>query len=279
MRLASKIAIVTGAGRGIGRAIAEAMAEEGGRIVLVSRTQTEIEDVERSIRASGGQAHAVVCDVSDRAQVQRMITGTIESLGTIDILVNNAGRLTPVGAFSTVDLDEWLATLNLNLGSVLYCTQAVLPTMLNQRSGKIINLSGGGATSPFPSFTAYGASKTAVIRFTETLAQELKSSNIQVNAIAPGAVYTKLTESILAAGDLAGDKASEDAQRTRETGGADPRDAAELAVFLASSDSDGLTGRLLSAIWDDWRTLTPERIGSIAATDLFTLRRVVPEGN
>ena len=148
--------------------------------------------------------------------------------------------------------------------------------MIKAGSGKIINMSGGGATSPRANFTAYGVSKAALVRFTETLAEELKPHNIQVNAIAPGAVRTQMTEEIVIAGQLAGSRELQQAQGILREGGDSAENAAELAVFLASAESDGITGRLISAVWDDWRHLG-EHSEEIAASDLYTLRRVVPK--
>lgn len=276
MKLEDKVAVVTGAGRGIGKAIALAFAREGADLVLAARTMTELEETASGVRALGRNALAVKCDVARRGDVTAMVGTALERFGRVDILVNNAGRITPLGPLVDSDPEEWLATISVNLGGVFRCCQAVLPIMLRQGVGKIINLSGGGATSASPYFSAYGASKTAVIRLTETLAEELKEDNIQVNAIAPGAVYTRMTGEILRAGRAAGEKPLDEASRVQETGGTDPGKAAVLAVFLASDESDGLTGRLLSAVWDDWQSMTPTRVQEIQRTDWYTLRRVVP---
>jgi NAD(P)-dependent dehydrogenase (short-subunit alcohol dehydrogenase family) len=149
--------------------------------------------------------------------------------------------------------------------------------MIHQGGGKVINLSGGGATSPRPYFSAYAASKSAVVRLTETLAEELKPFNIQVNAIAPGAVYTKMTREILAAGSAAGERALAEARRVQEEK-TTPKAAAKLALFLASPESGGLTGRLISAVWDDWRSL-PSRLEEVMVSELYTLRRIATDSS
>jgi 3-oxoacyl-[acyl-carrier protein] reductase len=148
--------------------------------------------------------------------------------------------------------------------------------MIRQRRGKIINLSGGGATSPLPNFSAYAASKAAIVRLTETLAEEVKGFSIQVNAIAPGAVNTRLVDEILAAGPAAGEEMLARTRRQKETGGVSPEQAAALAVFLASEESDGLSGRLISAVWDDWQNMNG-RIDQIMASELYKLRRVTED--
>src|SRR3989304_3857404 len=210
--LESRVSVITGGSRGIGKAIARAFLSEGSARVLAAR---------------------------------------------------GAGALGGAG---------W-DPLRTNLRGPSLAPRFVLPQMLRQGRGKIINLAGGGASSPFPRFSAYATSKAAVVRLTETLAEELKGSGIDVNAIAPGAVNTRLLDQVLEAGDAAGDQFLNCARRQREEGGTPPEKAAELAVFLASDKSNGLTGRLISAVWDEWPEMAL-RIPEIMASDLYTLRRV-----
>ena len=274
MKLAGKAAIITGAGRGIGRAIALAFAQEGADVLVASRTLPEVAEVADETRALGRHALALKVDVSNRDEVERMVAQGLEELGKVDILVNNAGTYGSIGPLADNDPEEWVQTVSINLFGAFYCARAVLPFMIRERRGKIINLSGGGASSPLPNFSAYAASKAAIVRLTETLAEEVKLFNIQVNAIAPGAVNTRLMDEVLAAGAAAGDKMLAQARRQKEAGGVPPERAAALAVFLASNDSGGLSGRLISAVWDDWESMNG-RIDQIMASDLYTLRRVV----
>jgi 3-oxoacyl-[acyl-carrier protein] reductase len=273
MKLKDRVAIVTGSGRGIGRAIALAMAEQGADVVVAARTLAELEATAARIRSLGRRALIVQADVSAKQEVKAMVNGALGEFGRIDILVNNAGVQPPIGPLWENDPDEWLRTILINLGGVFLCCQAVIPVMIRQGGGKIINLSGGGATSPRPFFSAYAASKAAIVRLTETLAEEVKQHNIQVNAIAPGVVTTRMTEQVLAAGPAAGEEMLARSRRQKETGGVPPERAAALALFLASDESDGLTGRLISAVWDDWRSL-PSRLEKVMATELYTLRRI-----
>jgi NAD(P)-dependent dehydrogenase (short-subunit alcohol dehydrogenase family) len=275
MKLDGRVAIVTGGGRGIGRAIAGALAQEGARLVVAARTLSEVEETAAQIRGRGGRAMAVRADVSEPAEVEALVDVARGEFSGLDVLVNNAGIQGPIGSLMENDPDEWLRAIRVNLGAVFLCCRAVLPTMIGQRRGKIINLSGGGATSPRPRFSAYSVAKAGIVRLTETLAEELKSHNVQVNAIAPGAVYTSMTESVLTAGTAAGERALADARRVKMEE-ASPRAAAALAVFLASDESNVLTGRLISAVWDDWRGL-PTRLRHVNASDLYTLRRVVEQ--
>jgi 3-oxoacyl-[acyl-carrier protein] reductase len=146
--------------------------------------------------------------------------------------------------------------------------------MISQNYGKIINLSGGGAANPHPCFSAYAASKAAVVRFTETISEEIKDCNIQANAIAPGGIATRLQDEVIAAGELAGKEALANAKEIKATGGTPIATPAALAVFLASDESKGLTGKLISAVWDDWQNMK-QMIPEIASSDIYTLRRVV----
>jgi 3-oxoacyl-[acyl-carrier protein] reductase len=145
--------------------------------------------------------------------------------------------------------------------------------MIKQCSGKIINLSGGGAASPHPCFSAYATSKAAVVRFTETISEEVKEFNVQANAIAPGGIATRLQDEVIAAGELAGAEALANAKKIKATGGTPLDKPASLAVFLASDESKGLTGKLISAVWDDWQNMGTQ-ISDIMSSDIYTLRRI-----
>ena len=276
-RLKDRVAIVTGAGRGIGKEIAMGLAREGARVVAAARTPAEIESTAGEIASRGGEAIAVPVDVSNAPQVNALARTALDRFGRIDVLINNAGTFGPIGPLVSNDSEAWVNTIMVNLGGTFLCTRAVLPGMVERRRGKIINLSGGGAASSRPNFTAYAASKAAIIRFTESVAKEVAEHNVQVNAMAPGPVFTRLTESILRAGEAAGTEALEEAYRQQRSGNPTLPDAVALAVFLASDESDGLSGRFISAVWDDWRAI-PAQMDRITSSDLYTLRRVVPTG-
>ena len=191
--------------------------------------------------------------------------------------MSNAGVHGPLGPIEDVDWDAWVEAININLLGTVLCCRSVVPWMRRQRAGKIILLSGGGATAPLPRVSAYAASKAAVVRFGETLAEEVKDAGISVNSVAPGALNTRLLDQVLAAGpETVGAAFHERAVRQSQAGGTPLETPADLIAFLASSASDGVTGRLLSAVWDDWRHL-PERRAQLADSDVYTLRRIVPE--
>jgi NAD(P)-dependent dehydrogenase (short-subunit alcohol dehydrogenase family) len=225
------------------------------------------------VRSLGRRGLSIVADVSSPTEVQRAVTHALETFGRIDILVNNAGVQSPIGPLVDNNPDEWTQTFATNLFGPFFFLQAVLPGMIAQGHGKVINLSGGGATSPRPNFSAYASSKAALVRLTETLAEELRPYNIQVNAVAPGAVNTRMLDEMLRAGAAAGVELTE--ARNRKTQGGTPVElVAELVRFLASDVSDGLTGKLISAPHDDWRTWDARRIAGLANSSWYTLRRL-----
>ena len=272
MRLAGKVAIITGAGRGIGRAIALAYAREGARLTLAARTLGELEETAHQAESMGTKACVISTDVVDQAQVENMVRKTLDRFSTIDILVNNAGVAGPVGALQNNDVPYWIRTIQVSLVGTYLCCRAVLPAMLRQNQGKIINISGAGGRA-LRHMSAYGSAKAAIERLTETLSLELAGKNVQVNVMGPGAQHTRMVEEIL---DSA--KAFNDTQLIEYSQQALARKAsmervAELAVFLASDASGNLSGRLISAVTDEFLSLAP-RIPDIMASDAYTLRRV-----
>lgn len=273
MKLRGKIALITGGSRGIGQAIALAFAREGATVVVASRTASELNVTVSQVEASGAEALAFEADVSCVEDVSRLVDFVLQKFCRIDVLVNCAGIFGPIGPLVKNDAAKWIETININLIGTVLCCKAVLPSMIRQRSGKIINLSGGGAASPYPCFSAYATSKAAVVRFTETISEELRDYNIQANAIAPGGVATRLQDEVIAAGELAGKEALLNAERIKMIGETTLDKPAALAVFLASEDSKGLSGKLISAVWDDWQNMI-EKIPEITASDIYTLRRV-----
>jgi 3-oxoacyl-[acyl-carrier protein] reductase len=191
--------------------------------------------------------------------------------------VNNAAIQGPIGPVWENDWEKWQATLQVNLLSPVALCRAVLPSMMKNRYGKIINLSGGGATQARPKFSAYASAKSGLVRFSETLAEEVKTFNIDVNCIAPGVMNTEMLNEIVRAGaEKTGDKEFSDACKHAGTDSSALDRAAELCVFLASSQSDGVTGKLISAVWDPWKEL-PSYIHDIKNSDIYTLSRFLPK--
>ena len=276
MILKDKVSIITGGSRGIGKAIATAFAKEGSNLILVARTMSELEATKREIESlSATRVEIFRGDVSQPREVKELVEFSLKEFASVDILVNCAGVPGPIGLTCDIDTEKWLETLLINLYGTFLCIKAVFPIMIKNKRGKIINFSGGGAVSPRPRFSAYSASKGAVVRLTETLAEEVKEYNICINAISPGAVNTKMLDAVLEAGEAAGEELVK-AIKQKQEGGTPPERAAELSLFLASSKSDGLTGRLISAVWDNWREI-PQHLNEIMASDIHTSRRITPK--
>ncbi|HSQ67049.1 MAG TPA: SDR family oxidoreductase [Polyangiaceae bacterium] len=273
-KLAGKVAIVTGGSRGIGLAIARGLGVEGARVAIASRTARELEAARVKLAGEGIETLARVTDVARYEDVSALVAEVTRQWGRIDVLVNNAGINGAIGRLDECDLAEWKRAIEVNLFGTMHACRAVLPAMRAQRSGKIVNLAGGGVGGPgvAPRVSAYATSKAAVVQFTESLARELVEDGIQMNAIAPGAVVTEMTAAVVAAGpEKAGKELYERTLKQRESGGEPPELAANLVVWLASDASGALTGKMLSAKWDKVATID---VPSANKSSLFALRRI-----
>jgi len=262
--------LITGAGRGIGKRLALGFAAAGAHVGLLARSKAELDLAKLEIEHAGGVALRFRADVRDFEQICAAVDRMRVHFGSLDILIAAAGSQGPIGPLVNVKPSEFADTVEINLMGVLHACQAVLPHMIERRSGKIIVLSGGGAAYARPNFAAYAASKAAVVRMVETLAEEVRDKNIQVNCLAPGGTYTSMTDEILHAGEKAGQKEIDDAQQVRLTGGVAPAKQVELAMFLASDKSNHISGKLLH-VNDDWKRLRDTNMHPEA----YTLRRVL----
>lgn len=278
--LIGRAALITGANQGLGLAIARAFVKAGASVMLCARDEKLLAEAGMTLRKETAAGQKVIwssADVSDPVAVERIVVQTAEQLPGFCILVNNAGVYGPKGPLEAVDWTEWKRAVEINLfGSVLIC-RAVVPHFKRRHYGKIIQLSGGGATKALPFISAYAASKTAIVRLAETLAEEVRDDHIDVNALAPGPLNTRLLDEVLNAGPArVGQVFYDQALRQKAKGGVPLELGAGLAVFLASAASDGITGRLISAQWDDWQHL-PARKDALRETDVYTLRRITPK--
>lgn len=274
--LRGRTAIITGSNQGLGKAIAKAYLEAGANVVLCARGEKLLGDAADELRRlDAGKVAWVTADVSRDADVQEVVERTLAEFGHFEILVNNAGVYGPKGSIDDVPWDQWMDSLLINIGGSVNFSRQVLPHFKQRRYGKIIQLSGGGATNPLPRISAYATSKAAIVRFAETLAVEVREYNIDVNSIAPGALNTRLLDEVLAAGpDLVGAEFFARAERQHAQGGTPLDVPSRLAVFLGSSRSDGITGKLISSVWDDWQSF-PEHLEELNKSDVYTLRRIV----
>ena len=276
-KLAGKRAVITGASQGLGKAISETFLREGASILICARSAGELEETRQQLEQTApGRIHARVCDVGVERDIDRLAADAESLLGGVDILVANAGVYGPKGPLEDVDWTEWIQAIQINLIGTVYCCRAFLPILKRARRAKVLILSGGGATKPLPFLSAYAASKAAVVRFGETLAEEVKPLGIDVNMVAPGALNTRLLNEVLDAGpEKVGEAFYQAALKQQRSGGTPLELGAELCAFLASPAGDGVTGRLISAQWDPWQRLH-EFQAELEGTDIYTLRRIVP---
>jgi NAD(P)-dependent dehydrogenase (short-subunit alcohol dehydrogenase family) len=262
--------LVTGAGRGIGKRLAIGFAAKGARVGLLARSKAELDLCRLEIEHAGGNALRIRADVSDYEQVTAAVERMRVQFGSpVQVLVCAAAVQGHIGPFAESSPKSWAEVVQTNLTGVMNACRAVLPHMIQRRSGKILVLTGRGPSLARPNFAVYAATKAAVASFVESLADELLDHNVQINCLAPGSSYTHMTDQILAAGERAGWRELEDARHVRMTGGVPAEKQIELALFLASEESNHVTGRLIH-IQDDWKRL---RDGSMKP-DLYTLRRV-----
>jgi 3-oxoacyl-[acyl-carrier protein] reductase len=275
--LANKQAIITGANQGLGLEIARKFVLAGADLMLCARNASMLENARTELAglATAGQKIVTqVADVSLESDVHSVVAQTLKLLGGCHILVNNAGVYGPKGEIESVDWADWMMAMQINVYGSVLMSRAVLPHFKAQRYGKVIQLSGGGATNPLPRISAYAVSKAAIVRYAETLAEEVRGTGIDVNSIAPGALNTRMLDEILQAGPKkVGQAFYERSVKQKETGGASLNKGADLALFLASSASDGITSKLISAVWDDWEHW-PEHLNELSSSDVYTLRRI-----
>ncbi len=277
MKLTGKRALITGASQGLGRNIAALFANEGCSVLICARNRQELREAREEIeRTANAEVFEQSADISQESDVQDLVSATQGKLGGLDVLVCNAGVYGPKGSIDSVPWESWVHAIQINLLGTVMCCRSFLPLLKQSTRGKIILLSGGGATKPLPNLSAYAASKAAVVRFGETLAEEVREHGIDVNSVAPGALNTRMLQEVLEAGaDKVGSHFYNSALKQQASGGTPLEKGSDLCVYLASSDSDGITGKLISAVWDPWQKFS-EHQDDLKQTDVYTLRRIVP---
>jgi len=275
-----KTVLLTGASRGLGRHIAEAFWSQGADIFLVARSAEALTTLCGRLAAGGREVQRAghfAVDLAAPDTPARIFDALQRFSGRLDVLVNNAAIVGPIGPLEENDWAQWQNAIQVNLLAPVALCRLAIQHMKSQGGGSIVNISGGGATSPRPCFSAYATAKAGLVRFTETIAAEAAHYGIRINAIAPGAMNTEMHDAVLRAGPtLAGESEYRKALEQAERGGTSPATAAELAVFLASDAAAGINGRLISAVWDPWKNLAAHA-AELARSDVYTLRRIVPE--
>jgi NAD(P)-dependent dehydrogenase (short-subunit alcohol dehydrogenase family) len=277
--LHGRTALITGGTQGLGLEIALHYLRAGvAGVCICGRDGDALSAARKQLvdaAADGQRVVAEAADVSNADAVERLVSTTLEHFPDLTILVNNAGIYGPKGEIEEIDWSEWARAIEINLFGSVLPTRALVRHFKRRGYGKIVQLSGGGATNPLPGLSAYAASKAAIVRFAETLAEELREHHVDVNAVAPGALNTRMLDEVLAAGpERVGQRFYERALEQQRSGGVPLARGAELAVWLASATSDGVTAKLLSALWDPWSQL-PAHLSDLDS-DVYTLRRIVP---
>jgi NAD(P)-dependent dehydrogenase (short-subunit alcohol dehydrogenase family) len=273
--VSNKIVVITGGGQGIGKNMALTFAKLGSKVIICSRTRQDLEDVEKEIKDFGGFCESYVVDVAIYSQVEKFFQNVIKKHGVIDVLITCAGIYGPIGSLDENDIEDWKKAIGINLLGTVNSVKSIMPFMKHRKEGKIITLCGGGIGGPniVPNFSAYTTSKAAIAGFTEALSKELLDYNVQINAISPGAVNTRLLDIALKAGEKAGKEFLEKCRRQKLEGGTPPEKSAGLVVFLASKESNHITGKVLSAVWDDIAAFHNIK-DELARSSIFNLRRI-----
>ncbi len=272
--LKGKTILITGGSIGIGKVVAEFCAKASALVIITSRTESDLKTELEILKKISPMDHQYrVMDVGNRSQVEETAVWVKEEFGSLDGLINNAGIYGPIGPIQDISLDDFEKTMQINFMGTVYMCHYFAP-LLKERKGKIINFSGGGASGPFVNYSAYASSKTAVVRLTENMAEELAPLGIEVNAVGPGFVVTRLHEQTILAGEgKAGKNFLENTKKQIEKGGVPPEKAAALSVYLMSDESKGINGKFISAPWDPWEK--PEFVEKLKKDKNFaTLRRI-----
>lgn len=270
----SRFALFTGGTKGLGVHLVRRFWLEGYSLVIVARNQGDIHTVLDDLPERNDQSAApLVCDLADATKVSALLDAIKATIPHLDVLVNNAAIQGPIGPLCENDLSAWQQTLQVNLFAPVALCQGLIPLMKRPDGASIINLSGGGATGPRANFSAYATAKAGLVRFSDTLAEELKGDGIRVNCIAPGAMRTAMLQEVLQKGDAAGKREVSLASEVFAKGGASMDRVADLALFLASDASKGISGKLISAVWDNWEQW-PQHLDELSQSDVYTLRRI-----
>jgi len=274
----NKVVLITGSSQGLGFEIAKRYLMLGANLIICSRNYKKVKKAHKaldSIKKKNQKIISFSMDVSNNKSVYKLIKSTLKKFKKIDILINNAGVLGPKGNIENINWRKWVKTIEINLlGSVLLCKN-IIPHFKKRNKGKIIQISGGGATSPFPMFSSYATSKVAIVRFIENLSEENNKYNIDINAVSPGIMNTNMLDQILKTKKtLIGTKTYKKFLLAKKNDENNIKKTCELILFLGSNHSDGLSGKLISAKWDNWENWI-KRKKFLKKSDVYTIRRIV----
>lgn len=273
-----RTALITGATGAVGKAIAESFAQNGYALFLSGRRGAELSKLQKVLRAYGGEVEIRAADISKEKDARRLMKQAGRIFRSLDVLVTAAGVYGEIGPLEKSDMTRWRDAMSVNLFGTAFAIRYALPLLKKRRRGKIICFAGGG-DGPLPNFTSYAASKGAVLRFVESLSKELEPRGIDINAVSPGLVKSGLTRALVLAGPSRVGAEKYRAAKGELSGEAKtvpPERAAELVLFLASEKSDGITGKNISAVWDNWREF-PKHLKTLGMSDIYNWRRIKPK--
>ena len=280
MKHLGKQFLISGASMGLGAEIARKVIKQGASAMICSRNISELSIVAEELQSLAhpdAKIFHTCCDISNESDVDELKEKTLEKFPNLHSIINNAGIYGPFGPVEENSWDAWKQAIAINLVGTVYLTRSLVPHLKAQKKGKIVAISGGGATSPMPMISSYAASKAGIVRFFESLAGELKEFNIDVNAIAPGVLKTRMTNELLSSHpELVGGSLHAKVSQLEKDGQSTLLRAADLASYLCSSESDGITGRLISAVWDPWEYFEGLK-GELSKSDIYTIRRITPQ--
>lgn len=270
-----KIVLITGPSRGLGFVISKRFLEGGYHIIAVVRNDSSKRLFLNSFKDYPTSCFSLLtCDLNSQEEVNRLLKIILSNFSHIDCIINNAAIQGPIGPLTTNNMDQWNNTFQVNLFSPVAICHGLISLLRKSSNASIINISGGGATGPRPNFSAYASSKAALVRFSETLSYELADYKIKVNCIAPGAMKTNITQTIVDAGSSAGIDELNIVKNLPQDFLITAQNAAELVFFLSSCRRIFITGKLISALWDNWK-LWGDNVDAINKSDVFTLRRII----
>jgi 3-oxoacyl-[acyl-carrier protein] reductase len=267
-----KNVIVTGGSKGLGYEICKHFLQQGANVSMCARNALDLFNADNSLmqfKTEKQILHSMSVDVSDHQSIKEYIFEAESALGEIDILVSNAGVIGSKGLIENVNIEEWTQSVAINLFSNLYLFNELVPKMKKNNKGRIVVISGGGATKPLVNMSAYGASKAGLVRLAETVAKECEDFNIKINCLAPGALNTSILEEMLENKENIDQTFYEKCLNQKEKGGDSIEHAAKVCLRLCEDDVI-ITGKLISAVWDDLESIICENIDQ----DIYTLRRL-----
>jgi short-subunit dehydrogenase len=279
LKFKNKNIVITGATGGFGSALAIKYYQEGANLILIGRSLEKLNSLKEKLlidKKSNQVIKIIKLDLGNLNSISKILKKEFIKISKFDVLINCAAIQGPVGKSWENKFFEWQSTFNINFYSTMVLINTILPFMLKNNTGSIINISGGGSTSSRPDFSSYAISKTALVRYTEILAEELSNTKIKVNSIAPGIMATNMTKEVIKnKKNITNIKELKAANRVLLEGD-NMEKALNLCLFLSSKESKGINGKLISATWDPWEKIT-KNLNYISKSDIYTLRRILPE--